>query len=288
MDIRELTQKAREIRRKAFEAGVNCGQAHLGGAFSCVELLLVLYDRILNITPKNVNSPDRDRFIFKNGHCPLTLYAILVDKGFLDKDALKNYGKTSLPGHLDYHTNGIEMTSGSLGHGLAIGCGIALAAKLDKKDYKTYVMLGDTECAEGSIWEGAMMASSFNLNNLIVIVDNNKLGVLGETNRYAGKSKMIDKWHGFGWNVYEINGHNFEEIINAFEFIKKITNNKPSVIIANTTKGKGVSFMEGNPKWHHGIPKGIELEMAYKELEEAQIFFEIIKENNKIEVPIIA
>ena len=158
------------------------------------------------------------------------------------------------------------MTNGSLGHGLGFGIGIAITNRLDKKDYKTYVMLGDTECNEGSIWEGAMFAAAKKLKNLIVIVDNNKFGVQELTTNYTGNGDLVNKWASFDWEVYEVNKHNFQEIIKSFIDIKNSKSEKPSIIIANTIKGKGISFMEGNPIWHHGIPKGEELKIAREEL----------------------
>jgi transketolase len=266
-NTKELIERAKWVRRKLFEVAVNTGQAHLGGALSSVELLLSLYNGgILNITPKTINSPDRDRLIYSKGHCPLALYTILADNGFFTIEELEKYGSTSMPGHSDYHTPGIEMTGGSLGHGLGLGCGIALAAKLDKKDYKTYVYLGDTECNEGSIWEGVMFASAQKLNNLIVIVDNNKFGTHQLTTTYTGSGLLKEKWASFHWNTYVCDGHNFEQIISCLNFIKNHKTDAPSVIIAGTIKGKGISYMENNPIWHHGIPKGEELEIARREL----------------------
>lgn len=250
----QITPK--EVRKKILECGMKAGQAHLGGALSSVELLLVLYNDVLR---------KQDKFIFSKGHCPLVLYTILEECGYL-KNKTDKYGTLEMPGHADHQTNGVEITTGSLGYGLGVGCGYALSSKLDKKDSKTYVLLGDTECTEGSIWEAVMFASSIELNNLVAIVDNNKLGVLGPTNKYASKKDMVSKWQGFGWNVYEIDGHNIKEILMCFEQINKIKTKKPSVIIANTVKGKGISFLENQPRSHHGIPQGEELKQACKEL----------------------
>ncbi len=267
MNIKELEQKAKWVRRKLFDVAVKCGQAHLGGALSSVELISALYyTGILNVTPETANSPDRDRFLFSKGHCPLALYTILADNGFFTMEQLEKYGTSEMAGHSDYRINGVEMTSGSLGHGLGLGCGIALAGQLDKKDYKTYVLVGDTECNEGSVWEGVMFASAQQLKNLIVIVDNNKYGVQELTINYTGNSDLAWKWKSFGWNVWMIDGHNFEQLIDVLNEIKDLNSEQPSVIIADTIKGKGISFMEGNPKWHHGIPKGEELKIARDEL----------------------
>ncbi len=267
MEIKKLQEKARWVRKKVLDVAVKCGQAHLGGAFSSVELVSALYyTGILNVTPEIANSPDRDRFLYSKGHCPLGLYTILADNGFFAIEQLEKYGTTEMAGHSDYRINGVEMTSGSLGHGLGFGCGIALAGKLDKKDYKTYVLMGDTECNEGSVWEGVMFASAMKLKNLIVIIDNNKFGVQELTENYVGKGYLTEKWQSFNWNVYNCDGHDFESIFWCLNEIKEFDSELPSVIIANTIKGKGVSFMEGNPAWHHGVPKGDELETAREEL----------------------
>ncbi len=267
MDLKELTEKARWVRRTLFNTAINTGQAHLGGALSSVELVLSLYNTgILNVTPETVDSPDRDRFLYSKGHCPLALYTILADNGFFTIEDLAKYGTSEMAGHSDYRINGVEMTSGSLGHGIGIGCGIALNAKLDKKDYKTYILCGDTECNEGSVWEGVMFAAAKKLNNLIVIVDNNKFGVQELSTNYTGPGNIVEKWVSFGWDVYEVNGHDFESIISAFESIQNSTSDRPKCIVADTIKGKGISYMEGNPVWHHGVPKGEELKVAIEEL----------------------
>ncbi len=266
--IEQLEEKARWVRRKLFDVAINCGQAHLGGALSSVELVLSLYGTgIINVTPETVDSPDRDRFLYSKGHCPLALYTILADNGFFTIEDLEKYGTSEMAGHSDYRINGVEMTSGSLGHGIGLGCGIALAGKLDKKDYKTYVLVGDTESNEGSMWEGAMFAAAKKLNNLIVIVDNNKFGVQELSTNYTGPGDIADKWRSFGWEVYVItDGHYFRGIISALKDIQKSTSDRPKCIVADTIKGKGISFMEGNPAWHHGVPKGEELKQAYEEL----------------------
>ncbi len=268
MEIKELEQKAKWVRKKLFDVAVNTGQAHLGGALSSVELIASLYyTGILKVTPETVDSPDRDRFLYSKGHCPLALYTILADNGFFTIKDLEKYGTSEMAGHSDYKINGVEMTSGSLGHGLGFGCGIALAGKLDKQDYKTYVLLGDTECNEGSIWEGVMFAAAKELSNLIVIVDNNKFGVQELSTNYTGSGDLAMEFESFGWDVKEIDGHDFEQIIDILNCCKDSCSNKPKVIIANTIKGKGISFMEGNPKWHHGVPKGEELKIAQQELQ---------------------
>jgi len=270
MNIKELKEKAKWVRRKLFDVGVKCGQAHLGGALSSVEIVLALYNGgVLNISPDNPE--EKDRFVYSKGHNPLAYYTILADNGFFTMEELEKYGTTEMPGHLDYHTNGVEMTNGSLGHGIGYGIGLAIAKKLDKKDDTIYILMGDTECNEGSVWEGAMFAAAKKLNNIVAIIDNNKFGVQELSTHYTGPGLLSEKWSSFGWNTYEVNGHNIKELLIVFEDIKKTKSEKPTMIIANTIKGKGISFMEGNPAWHHGIPKGEELKQAYEDLAEKKV-----------------
>lgn len=262
--------KAKKIRLQILKMQHIAHKGHLGGAFSATEILVSLYySGIINISPKNFNDPKRDRIIFSKGHACLSLYAVLADLGFFPKEELSKYGQngTILGGHPDHLIPGVEVSSGSLGHGLGIGAGMAIGAKLNKQKYLTYVILGDGECNEGSIWEGVTMASAQNLNNLIAIVDNNKVGATSETQRFTGSVSMEDKWMSFGWDTLSINGNNIEEVISALKKTKtRTTCKKPFVIIANTIKGKGVSFMEGNPKWHHGVANMEQYEQALKEL----------------------
>lgn len=248
-----LTDEAKQIRRKCLEKGIKCGQAHLGGTLSSVEILVSLFKKMKK----------EDKFIFSKGHCPLALYVILMNKKILKES---DYGIPEVPGHLDHKTKGIEITTGSLGYGLGVAQGYALSKKLDNKKGKVYVLLGDTECTEGSIWESVMSCSSMKLNNLVAIVDNNKLGVLGPTKNYASLMDMKDKWIGFGWKVLTVDGHNFEEILDVLDFIELYQSNRPVVLIANTIKGKGISFLENQPRSHHGIPQGEELNQACREL----------------------
>ncbi len=260
-----LKAKAQWVRKKMFDVAIKCGQAHLGGALSSVEIVLALYNGgILNISPDTPE--EKDRFVYSKGHNPLAYYTILADNGFFTFEDLEKYGSTVMPGHLDFRTNGVEMTNGSLGHGIGYGIGLAIAKKLDKKDDKIYILMGDTECDEGSVWEGAMFAAAKKLNNIIAIIDNNKFGVQELSTNYTGPGIVAEKWKSFGWNTYDVNGHDIQQLIDTFNKIKETKSDKPSIIIADTIKGKGISFMEGNPRWHHGIPKGEELEKAREEL----------------------
>lgn len=252
------------------ETAVLAGKAHLGGAFSCVEIITALYyGKIMNFSPENPDMEGRDRFILSKGHACLTLYSVLSDLGFFSPEKLKNYGRNGsiLGGHPDHRIPGVEVSSGSLGHGLGIGSGLALSAKLDKKPFSVLVLLGDGECCEGSVWEAANFASARNLDNLVAIIDNNKVGATCPTQEYSGISPLKEKWEGFGWDTREISGHNFNEIFSVLSDIHSRNSGRPLAIVANTIKGKGVSFMENDFHWHHGVPKGELLEKARIELE---------------------
>jgi len=257
MDIGMLESKANWVRKKALEMCINAGRGHLGGTFSCTEILVALYyGGILKISPDTIDNRNRDRLIFSKGHAMLALYAILGDLGFFDFKELQNYGKngTILGDHPDHLIPGIEVSSGSLGHGLGIACGLALSAKMDKINFKTFAILGDGECNEGSVWEAAMFGHNNRLNNLIVIVDNNKIGATDFTANFSGSAPMENKWQAFGWQIIKIDGHNFESILSGFKKAEQ-SENSPVAIIAETIKGKGVSFMENHYNWHHGAPK---------------------------------
>jgi transketolase len=268
-DIESLKKKANWVRRQALEMAVKAKGGHLGGAFSCTEILVALYNGgILKVSPQTIEQSDRDRFILSKGHSCLALYPILADLGFFSLEELEKYGENSsiLGSHPDHHIPGIEISSGSLGHGLGIASGLALSAKLNQKDFLTVALLGDGECNEGSVWESAIFASQQKLNNLVAIIDNNKIGSTDFTKNYLGSIPLSKKWESFGWQVIEINGHDFKQILDAFENIHYNNSSKPLVIIANTIKGKGVSFMENDYHWHHGVPTEQLLEQARQEL----------------------
>jgi transketolase len=262
----DLEKKANWIRRQVLEIVAKTSRGHIGGTFSCTDILVALYyGDILKFDSKNPNWSDRDRFVLGKGHASLALYHILVDLGFFDISRLEEYGTdgSSLSVQLNLDTPGVEYNTGSLGHALGIGAGMALAAKMDNKDYKTFALVGDGECAEGSIWESIMFASQLKLNNLIGIIDCNKLSVTevmeeDEANRLAEKIKAC------GWKCLVIDGHSFEDILTAFKDLNKLE--KPLMIIANTIKGKGVSFMENNIKWHNAALTKEELDSARREL----------------------
>ena len=259
---------AKEIRKLALIMAHNAKSSHSGGALSMADILAVLYGGKLRITPKTVNDPDRDRFLLSKGHCCASLYAALAVNGFLDKDELcENYGKdgSAFFSHVSHKLNGVEMSSGSLGHGLPVACGIALNGKVCKQDYDTYVLTGDGELDEGSCWEAIMFAAQQKLTHLCLIVDYNKIQSLGDVKNICDLAPLADKFKAFNWNVIEIDGHDFDEIDKAFDIFKKGAD-KPTAIIANTIKGKGVSYMEGKLLWHYRNPDDEQLKQALEEL----------------------
>ena len=267
--IPKLKEKARWLRSKVLEMAVGSGAGHIAPAFSCVEILVSLYyGGVLKIDPKDPNWSERDRFILSKGHAAIALYAILADLGFFSLSDLDNFTQrgSNLGSHVENSAIGVEATTGSLGHGLSIGAGVALGSKMDNKDYSTLVLMGDGECYEGSVWEAAMFASEHKLNNLTVIVDHNGLSATDVLSEYLDLNSLKDKWEAFGWDVLTVDGHSLIDLDNMFSKIKQRSSDKPLAVMAMTTKGKGVSFMESNPIWHYRIPIGKELEIAYKEL----------------------
>ncbi|MEI7989540.1 MAG: transketolase [Chloroflexota bacterium] len=265
-----LVKLSREIRRLTFEMVLRAGRGHLGGSFSCLEILVALYaGEIMRHDPKNPTWEKRDRFLLSKGHANNTLYVLLAYLGYYSMSELDTFMTDgSLLGmHLDQRLPGIETVSGSLGHGLGLGAGLALAAKLDEKDYLTFVLLGDGESQEGSVWEAGMFASTHQLNNLIAITDRNRLGSEDFTENTAGLDPLEERWRTFGWEVVSINGHNFEEILNAFEGVRIRKSPKPLMVISNSIKAKGISSLENTPHAHHTLPKGQDIEMARVELQ---------------------
>ena len=267
-ELQFLENKAVQIRKDIIKAIHKAGKGHIGGAYSIVEILTCLYyGKILKFDAKDPKWDLRDRFILSKGHAGIALYAVLADLGFFPREELDYLNKGRLLAeHPDPRTPGIEVISGSLGHGLSIGSGMALADKLDLRNNKTYVLMGDGECYEGSVWEAAMFASHHQLNNLCAIVDRNKLITFGNTESLNKIEPFKDKWLAFGWDVFEVNGHDMKMIIKIMLKIKRRNSGNPSLIIANTIKGKGVTFMENEPKWHHGVIDDINLQIALKEL----------------------
>ncbi len=243
--------KSKQIRLSVLDAIYHSGKGHIGGAFSCTDILVALYyGGVLKYNPKNPKWDLRDRFILSKGHAAIALYAILGDLGYFSKSELEIFNNGGILGeHPDINIPGIEINSGSLGHGLGVGAGMALAAKIDDKNHRTFVLLGDGECNEGSVWEAAMFAAHHNLNNLTVVVDRNGLCIHGTTEEINQLNPLDKKFEAFGWHVESIDGHNIDEIVSK---LKRNQNIKPQLIIADTVKGKGVSFMENILSWHHG------------------------------------
>ncbi|HHT9109078.1 MAG TPA: transketolase [Candidatus Wunengus sp. YC63] len=268
LDIKSLEERAKVIRRHVVRMLARAGSGHPGSSLSTVDLLVALFYNKLKHNPQQPAWPDRDRFVLSKGHgCP-ALYAVLAEKGYfgIDKlDTLRQFGSI-LQGHPCMKTTpGIEISGGSLGQGLSVGLGIALAAKLDKKDYRTYVMLGDGEIEEGQVWEAAMAASHYKADNLCAIIDQNGLQIDGFIHEIMSSYPIPDKWRGFGWHVIEINGHDYKAISSAYDESEKIKG-RPTVIVAKTIKGKGVSFMENQVDWHGKAPSKDEAERALAEL----------------------
>ena len=261
-------ENAKEIRRLSLIMAHNAKSSHSGGALSMADILAVLYSGWLRITPDTVDDPNRDRFLLSKGHCCASLYAALAVNGFLDKDDLcENYGKdgSAYFSHVSHKLNGVEMSSGSLGHGLPVACGIAVNGKVRNLTYDTYVLTGDGELDEGSCWEAIMFAAQQKLSHLCLIVDYNKIQSLGNVKDICDLSPLADKFKAFNWNVIEIDGHNYNEIESAIKTFKK-GSDRPTAIIANTIKGKGVSFMEGELLWHYRNPNDDQLKQALEEL----------------------
>lgn len=260
---------AKKLRRHVITMTATAGSGHPGGSLSAADIITALYFKAMRHNPKNQQWPDRDRFIMSKGHAAPILYAALAESGYFPVEELATLRKldSRLQGHTDRNlTPGVEMSAGSLGMGLSFGIGVALAARLDHHDYRTYVLLSDGECDEGQTWEAALSAAHFKLDNLTVIVDRNRIQLTGWTRDIMNLEPLSQKWQAFGWHTIDIDGHDFNQILAAFQEAEKIKN-KPPVIIARTIKGKGVSFMENNAKFHGKAPTPEEAEKALKELE---------------------
>lgn len=264
----EMTKIAKEVRENIVEMIYEAQSGHPGGSLSAVEILTYLYFSEMNIDVNDAKNEERDRFILSKGHAAPVLYSVLAEKGFFDKKELKTLRKinSKLQGHPDMKkVPGIEASTGSLGQGLSIGSGIALTGKLDNKTYNVHVLLGDGEIQEGMVWEAAMFASHNKLDNLTAILDHNGLQIDGKNEEVVGVEPIDKKWEAFGWHVIKINGHDYDEIKSAFDE-RKLIKNKPTIIIADTIKGKGVSFMENQAGWHGKAPSEEEKNIAIEEL----------------------
>lgn len=254
--------------RKALLKYIKIAKAgHTGGSLSCTDILNVLYNNVLNVSPENFKDNNRDRFIQSKGHSVEALYVVLAEQGFYpesDLEKLCGYNSKYM-GHPTRKVNGIEFNTGALGHGLPISAGVALAAKLDKAAYKVYTLIGDGELAEGSNWEAAMMAAHYKLDNLVAILDHNGLQITGTNREVCSPYPIDEKFEAFGWSVIETDGNSIPKLRETFQKMP-LKEGKPTLIIANTTKGKGVSYMENVKKWHHGVPTDEQYELAMNEL----------------------
>ena len=274
-NVKALKKIALEVRKDIIEAVYSAKSGHPGGSLSIADILTVLYFNQMNIDEKKPDDPNRDRLVLSKGHACTALYSVLAEKGYFDKEDLKTFRKLGSPlqGHPDMNkVPGIDMTTGSLGQGLSASVGMAIASKMNKAGCKIYCILGDGEIEEGQIWEAAMSASKYKLDNLCVILDNNNLQIDGEIEKVGGMNNITEKFLSFGFNVVNINGHNIDEIIDAITTAKQ-TKGKPTIIIAKTIKGKGVSFMENKAEWHGKAPSEEEYKLAMEELNKAMLEF---------------
>lgn len=274
---KELEKWAKLIRYDVVRMISNASSGHPGGCLSAADIIAGLYFNEMNIRPDEPAWPDRDRFILSKGHAAPVLYAALARKGYFPLETLKTLRKAGsmLQGHPDIHTPGVDMTTGCLGEGLSVGCGMALSARLDNKSYRTYVMMGCGEMNEGQVWESVMCAAHFRLDNILVILDYNQLQFDGGVQEILDPGSMKKRWEGFNWNVIEIDGHNIDEILASFRQAKNAAG-RPVVIVAYTVKGKGVSFMENDYRWHSLMDNNKLLEylkQMQEELKHADSFY---------------
>ena len=271
MDKLHLQKIALEIRKGALTAVYTAASGHPGGSLGIAELLAYLYFEEMHVDPKNPKDPDRDRFVLSKGHTSPALYAALAEKGFFPKEDLKTFRHKDsyLQGHPDMkHIPGVDMSTGSLGQGISAACGMALSGKISEKKYRVWTILGDGECEEGQVWEAAMFAAHYGLNNLCAFVDFNGLQIDGPVTEVMNPTPLDTKFAAFGWNTLVIDGHDFDQIASAVEAAKRSA--KPTAVICKTTKGKGVSYMENVCAWHGSAPKTEQYEQGMRELEEAE------------------
>ena len=267
-NVEALKRIAVEVRKGIIEAVYSAKSGHPGGALSCADILTVLYFNQMNVDEKKPNDPNRDRLVLSKGHACPALYSVLAQKGYFDKELLKTFRKigSDLQGHPDMKkVPGVDMTTGSLGQGLSAAVGMAIASKMDRAGCKVYCIVGDGEIEEGQVWEALTAASKNKLDNLCVILDNNNLQIDGEIEKVGGMNNLTERFQSFGFNVITVDGHNIDNLIDAFTTAKQ-TKGKPSVIIAKTIKGKGVSFMENQAGWHGKAPNEEEYNLAMEEL----------------------
>ena len=281
MNVKELELLAEKNRKRLVEVVYAAKAGHIGGDLSCLNVMTALYFHVMrNLDASEPKAAERDRFVLSKGHCVEALYVTLEAKGFLAPEVLDTLGKfgSILSGHPTIEVPGIEVNSGALGHGLSIGVGMAIAAKMNARhtstpgsknsaNWKTYVLMGDGEQGEGSIYEAAMAGNKYHLDNLVAIIDRNHLQISGDTEDVMPIDSIKERWSAFGWDVISMNGDSMEDIVKTFDAVD-YTNGKPHLLISNTTKGRGVSFMEGIAKWHHGVLNEEQCKAAVKEIEE--------------------
>ncbi len=267
VNVDALKNSAVQIRKEIIEAVSRAGCGHPGGSLSAVEIFVVLYGYAMRHDPQHPDWPDRDRLVISKGHCSPVAYAALAHYGYFPKKEMMGYRTygSRLQGHVHTQVPGVEFSTGSLGHGLSVANGMAIAARMLKKDIRVYCLLGDGEIQEGSVWEAAMTAAHHKLDHVCAIVDYNKVQENGPTNEIKNLEPLVSKWDSFGWNVIEVNGHDCHDVMGALDQAATVKD-RPTVIIANTVKGKGISFMEGKHQWHGKAPKGDDLQKARNEL----------------------
>lgn len=269
MNAKELKLLAEQNRKRLVEVVYRAKAGHIGGDLSCLNVMTALYFNVMQgLDPNNPKAPGRDRFVLSKGHCVEALYVTLEAKGFLKPEVLDTLGQfgSILSGHPTIEVPGIEVNSGALGHGLSIGIGMALAAKMDQRTYRTFVLMGDGEQGEGSIYEAAMAAHRYRLDNLVAVIDRNHLQISGNTEDVMPLESIHERWTAFGWDVSSVNGDDMDDIVRAFDTID-YKNGKPHLLVSETTKGFGVSFMEGIAKWHHGVLNEQQCREAVEEIE---------------------
>ena len=267
-ELKDLKIHAAHVRKMALEAVHSAGAGHPGGSLSVADILTYLYFKEMNVNPKDAKNPERDRFVLSKGHCSPALYGILAEAGFIPKEDIKGFRNINsyLQGHPDMkNVNGVDMSTGSLGQGISCACGMALAGKLDNKSYRVYAAMGDGEIEEGQVWEAAMFAAHYQLDNLVAVVDNNGLQIDGRISDVMSPYPIDEKFKAFGWHVISIDAHDFDAIEKAFAEAEKISG-QPTVIIQRSIKGKGVSFMEDQVSWHGTAPNEEQYNQAMTEL----------------------
>lgn len=268
--IEELETRSVQYRRRILRYILGAGAGHTGGSLSCVDILNVLYNRILRVSPETFADPNRDRYIQSKGHSVEALFVVLADRGFFPESELETLCKyeSHFVGHPTRKVPGIEFNTGALGHGLPISAGVALAGKKDRADFRVFTLMGDGELAEGSVWEAAMSAAHYQLDNLTAIIDRNTLQISGRTRDVCNNEPLDEKFAAFGWNVRVVDGHDLQALCDVLSTPPSLS--KPTAVIANTIKGKGISFMEDVAKWHHGVPSDSEYAKAMSELDQAE------------------